>query len=164
MLLLILALLVREERAPEKPITRTVQRRVPKILETDSPKEPERRVRRTEEAEAAPLPLQTPAEKPAPREFALPPWRPGYMGMMGIDAPGGGALVTQVFPYTAAAHAGLREGDIVLEFNGRTVSTLAALFESARNAGEGMPIILRVRRAGTDLFLGLQLGRHPQFN
>ena len=86
------------------------------------------------------------------------------MGMNGIDAPGGGALVTQVFPYTAAAHAGLREGDTVLEFNGRSVSTLAALFQSARDAGEGTPIILRVRRAGADLFLGLQLGRHPQFN
>jgi S1-C subfamily serine protease len=86
------------------------------------------------------------------------------MGMTGIDAPGGGALVTQVFPYTAATHAGLREGDTVIEFNGQTVSTLAALFQSARNAGEGMPIILRIRRAGVDLFLGLQLGRHPQFN
>jgi serine protease Do len=86
------------------------------------------------------------------------------MGLDGMDAPGGGALVNQVFPFTAAERAGIRIGDVLLEFNGEKVDTLQSLFQLARGTGEGAPVSLRVRRAGSEFYLGLQLGRHPLFN
>lgn len=118
-------------------------------------------------ASELPKPLR-PATAPVPPPVIPPPqtqpWRPGYMGMNGVDGPSGDVLVTQVFPHTAAERAGLRVGDVVVEFNGTAAPTLAALFQLARSAGEGAPVSLRIRRAGVDLYLGLQLGPHPLYN
>lgn len=86
------------------------------------------------------------------------------MGLNGTDAPGGGAVITVIFPVTAAERAGLVPGDVILEFNGERVADLAGLFESARGAGEGAPVSLRIRRGGSEFYLGLQLGRHPLYN
>ena len=86
------------------------------------------------------------------------------MGLNGMDVPGGAVVITQIFPYTAAERAGLRVGDAIVEFNGATVTDLASLFQSARNTGEGAPVSLRIRRAGSEFYVGLQLGRHPLYN
>jgi len=86
------------------------------------------------------------------------------MGLNGEDHPGGGARVTVVYDYTAAAQTGIRVGDVILEFNDRPVPNLETLFLWARNTGEGTPVSLRIRRAGAEFYVGLQLGRHPLFN
>jgi len=169
--ILTILLLVRGERASEPPVRRRTPRLAPlPAVAGPDPEivramEPDRSLRRDAESNAAPEPARKTVQPPAPPgDLPQSPWRPGYMGMNGVDASGGGALVTQVFPSTAAHHAGLLVGDVVMEFNGRSVPDLASLFQWARNTGEGTPIILRIRRAGGDIFIGLQLGRHPLYN
>jgi len=169
--ILAILLLAREERASESPVVRGTPRRIPLPAvaapgpQNERPVEPDGVFRGYAQSEAAPEPPRKTGLQPAPPwDFSQSPWRPGYMGMNGEDAPGGGALVTQVFPSTAAHHAGLLVGDVVMEFNGRSVPDLASLFQWARNTGEGTPISLRIRRAGVDVFIGLQLGRHTLYN
>ena len=86
------------------------------------------------------------------------------MGLNGMDAPGGGAVITQIFQDTAAAKCGLRTGDVIVEFNSENISGLDHLFQLARGSGEGAPVSLRIRREGSEFYLGLQLGRHPLYN
>lgn len=86
------------------------------------------------------------------------------MGLNGTDAPGGGAVIIQIFPDTAAAKSGLRPGDVIVEFNAERIHGLEQLFQLARNTGEGAPVSLRIRRDGAEFYLGLQLGRHPLYN
>ena len=86
------------------------------------------------------------------------------MGLNGTDAPGGGAIITQIFAFTAAQKSGLRVGDVIVEFNGEKINGLEHLFQLARGSGEGAPVSLRIRREGSEFYLGLQLGRHPLYN
>lgn len=97
---------------------------------------------------------------PAP---SLPPGvRPGYLGITGGDAPGGGASIGQVLPETAAGASGLQPGDVILEFNGERVDTLAALSSRVRGAGEGGAVNIRIRRGQTEFQQPLQLGGLPK--
>jgi hypothetical protein len=169
--LLTILLLVREERGSGPPVVRRTPRFAPlPTVAGPDPEivramEPDRALRGDTESNTAPEQSRKTVPPTAPPgDLLQSPWRPGYMGMNGVDAPGGGALVTQVFPSTAAHHAGLLVGDVVTEFNGRSVPDLASLFQWARNTGEGTPISLRIRRAGVEIFIGLQLGRHPLYN
>jgi len=165
-LLAVLAWWFRAEQPTEgpRPRRRRAVQELPKAESAGSEPSPDHRLLKQSEEPPA-LPASTTPTAPLPSvPPPTPPWRPGYMGMNGIDAPGGEVVVTQVFSYTAAERAGLRVGDVVVEFNGRAVSNLATLFEWARGAGEGAPISLRIRRAGSDFYLGLQLGRHPLYN
>ncbi|HEV3028057.1 MAG TPA: PDZ domain-containing protein [Planctomycetota bacterium] len=86
----------------------------------------------------------------------------GYLGISGGDAEGGGARVTQVFPNTAASALGLQKDDVILEFNGETISNLAALSAKIKESGEGFPVVLRIRRGGNDIFQNVQLGALPK--
>jgi hypothetical protein len=83
---------------------------------------------------------------------------PGFLGITGSDAPGGGAQVTQVLPNTVASWLGLQKDDVILELNGDSVPTLAALATKIRDIGEGAAASLRVRRNGTEFYQGVQLG------
>jgi hypothetical protein len=59
-------------------------------------------------------------------EQQLPPdvGRPGYLGLVGDEAIGGGVRIESLRPGGPAERAGLRVGDRILEVNGRPVSNL----------------------------------------
>jgi serine protease Do len=59
-----------------------------------------------------------------------------------------GALVVRVYRDTAAADAGLRRGDIIVGFNGRTVDDPSQLFRLVSDATIGSTASLRVMRLG----------------
>lgn len=87
--------------------------------------------------------------------------KPGYLGVSGSDSAGGGVELQQVFPDTVASRAGLQSGDVLLDIDGEKLAGYAALAEKIRAAGEGRPMSLRLRRAGAEFTLGVQLGPRP---
>jgi hypothetical protein len=87
---------------------------------------------------------------------------PGYLGISGDDAPGGGARVTGISPNTAASTFGLQKDDIILEVNGQPVSDLGSLADKIRETGEGAPAQLKIRRGGTDFYQSAVLGPRPK--
>lgn len=102
-----------------------------------------------------PLVLSTPAAPPPESR------RPGYLGIIGSDAEGGGVLVSQVQPGTVAGLSGLREGDVILEVNGEKVANYGDLAAKMRMTGEGAPVTLRIRRGAAEFYQGAQLGPRP---
>lgn len=97
-----------------------------------------------------------PAQAPEPESTAGR--RPGFLGIQGEDVPGGGVRISGVIPSSVAAASGLQPNDILLEYNGQRVESLASLTDQIRGAGEGSPASLRIRRGGTDFYQGVQLG------
>jgi Do/DeqQ family serine protease len=66
-----------------------------------------------------------------------------------------GLVITDVDPSGAAAAAGLREGDLVEQVNGRAVTTGAEL-KAALDAATTRPAVLLVNRQGTTVFVPLR--------
>ena len=64
-----------------------------------------------------------------------------------------GVLVAKVDPDSAAASAGIREGDIVQEVNHQAVTTVSEFEQAMRNAGQ--PTLLRVVRDGTGFYVAI---------
>jgi hypothetical protein len=113
------------------------------------------------DAERAPVQQTLTVEAPAPA-LNSSGQKPGYLGINGSDAQGGGAAVTQVVPNTVAAALGLQKDDVILEYNGLPVAGLSDLATRIRESGEGSPVNLKIRRAGTEFYQGLQLGGWPK--
>ena len=88
--------------------------------------------------------------------------KPGFLGVSGADAPGGGARVLQVVGNTAASGAGLRAGDVIVEVNGEPVADYSALVAKVRDAGQGSELRIKVRREGAELYQGVRLGAPPK--
>ena len=84
--------------------------------------------------------------------------RSGFLGIMGVDVPGGGVEIQNVVPDSVALRSGLRPGDVLLEYNGEPIDTLATLTSRVRSGGEGSPVSLRLRRNGVEFYQGVQLG------
>jgi S1-C subfamily serine protease len=61
-------------------------------------------------------------------------------------------------PDSVAILSGLRPDDVILEYNGERIDTLAALTNKIRDDGEGSPVSLRIRRDGVEFYQGVQLG------
>jgi membrane-associated protease RseP (regulator of RpoE activity) len=101
------------------------------------------------------LTLQQP---PAPEPESLAGPRPGFLGITGEDVPGGGVKINGLIPDSVAMRSGLQPEDIILEYNGERVDSLAALSTKIRGAAEGTPASLRIRRNGVDFYQGVQLG------
>jgi C-terminal processing protease CtpA/Prc len=96
------------------------------------------------------------------QEAAMPEGvKPGYLGVSGTDAASGGVELQQVFPGTVAHRAGLQTGDVLVDIDGEKLAGYSALAEKIRASGEGKPMSLRVRRAGVEFLLGVQLGARP---
>lgn len=80
----------------------------------------------------------------------------GGAGLRTTDDAGGGARVEGVDPNTTAADE-LHPGDVVVEANRRQVKGAAELADVLASAPRPSTVLLRVRRAGEHLYVGLDL-------
>jgi tetratricopeptide (TPR) repeat protein len=72
-----------------------------------------------------------------------------------------GALVVQVGPGSPAARGGLREGDVVITFDGRPVETSAHLRRLVSEVAPGTTVAVHVLREQGELMLGATTGEPP---
>lgn len=73
-----------------------------------------------------------------------------------------GALVSEVIAGGPAAHAGLRVGDVILQFDGKAVTRHQDLAYAAARTPSGKTVLVKVWRAGREHVLSLRLQRKPQ--
>jgi serine protease Do len=69
-----------------------------------------------------------------------------------------GALVKSVEPESAAAKAGLEEGDVIVRFQGEAVGSAASLARMVRETPAGRTVAIEILRAGTSRKLTATLG------
>jgi putative serine protease PepD len=84
-----------------------------------------------------------------------------YMGVRIGNAPGGGAKIGLVDPGTPAANAGLKKGDVITSYNGKSVSNADALTAYVTQSHVGERVTVTVRRDGTTKHLTVTLGKQP---
>ena len=75
--------------------------------------------------------------------------------------PPGPAAVSAVLPRSRAEAAGLRVGDVLVEVNGRPVTTLETVREALLTASENGPLPLVIRRGGDRVSLLLGAAKSP---
>lgn len=75
--------------------------------------------------------------------------------------PSSGALVVQVDPGSPASKAGLRPGDVIVGFDGSTISTADDLTGALRNKKAGDHVVLAVTRGSSHLTINLVLAARP---
>jgi serine protease Do len=68
----------------------------------------------------------------------------------------GGAIVTDVQPFMAAAEAGLQPGDVILEVNRQQVRSAADAVNALRKITSGQPAFLLISRHGTQMFVEMR--------
>ncbi len=68
-----------------------------------------------------------------------------------------GALVREVLPGSAASKAGIQPGDVITEFDGKTITDASSLSVEAHLAGVGRSVPLQVFRDGKFIMLKLTL-------
>jgi S1-C subfamily serine protease len=73
-----------------------------------------------------------------------------------------GALVSEVVPGGPAAQAGIRAGDIILEFDGKAVGRHMELTFAAARTPSGKTVIVKLWRDRREHALSLRLERKPQ--
>jgi serine protease Do len=79
----------------------------------------------------------------------------------GMDRPRG-ALVAKVLPDGPATEAGIQPGDIIVEFNGKQVSTSSDLPPMVGNAKVGDRVPVKVIRNGNSISLEMTIGELPK--
>ena len=67
-----------------------------------------------------------------------------------------------IFPDSAAQTAGLREGDIVLEFNGKKITIDNSLAKIIMNYNPGDKVVLKVYREGRERMISVTLGERSE--
>ena len=83
----------------------------------------------------------------------------GVQGQLENDDQIDGAALGRVYPNTPAAQAGLREGDVVIEIEGRKVGTFGDLAAIVGESKPGDELSFKVRRGGRELDVQLTVGR-----
>jgi putative serine protease PepD len=86
--------------------------------------------------------------------------RHAYLGIR-IEDVSGGARVTQVVSGSPAAKAGLKTGDVITAFDGRTITSADVLTAAVFNAKSGQSVTITVRRGGATKHLSATLGVQP---
>jgi serine protease Do len=72
-----------------------------------------------------------------------------------------GALVAQVTPDSPAAAAGLKQGDVILSYNGEAIDALRDLTSKVANTAPGDDAQLVVWRDGDEVSLDVEIGQMP---
>lgn len=85
----------------------------------------------------------------------------GAAARLGIDAEGG-AVVDTVDPQSAAAAAGLRSGDLVVELDGEAIDTMDALVLAIRRHHPGDVVVVALIRDGRRIEVAVTLGEQPR--
>jgi serine protease Do len=73
-----------------------------------------------------------------------------------------GALVTEVQPNSPAAKAGFKEGDFVIEFNGKKVSDMRQLRLMVSQTAPGTKVSVKLLRDGSEKMLSATLASLPE--
>lgn len=130
-----------------EPPLRTDPRAEPRWTEPAQARPPRVEPAQAEPARAEPPRTEPPRTEPAQAE-----------PVRAAAAPG--ALVVGVGPGPAAA-AGVRPGDVIIQFGDRRVGTVADLLGALQSAEPSRPVLLVVRRGGANLPLLLRVGEGP---
>jgi putative serine protease PepD len=83
-----------------------------------------------------------------------------YLGVR-IESVAGGARITQVVAGSPAAKAGLKVGDVITAFDGKTTSSADDLTAAVTRAKSGDTVTVTVTRGGTTKHLSVHLGVQP---
>ena len=84
-----------------------------------------------------------------------------YMGVRIGDSPTGGAKVGLVVAGSPAANAGLKKGDVITKYNGKTLLNADALTAVVTQSTVGEKVTLTVVRGGETKHLTMTLGNQP---
>ena len=80
---------------------------------------------------------------------------PGIAESLGMDR-AEGVVITAVEPQSAAADAGLRRSDVILEVSRRKIANTNDFQKAVRETKAGANLLFLVRRGGSNLFLALK--------
>jgi S1-C subfamily serine protease len=89
----------------------------------------------------------------------------GYLGValqpVKVEPEGIGAMVMGIDTDGPGAKAGVRQGDVILAWNGEPVRSVHMLLRSLGPASVGTAVTLSLRRAGEPLELPIAVGERP---
>jgi len=90
----------------------------------------------------------------------------GYLGLglhqVLVTGGGQGAMVMSVDPDGPAAVGGILQGDILIRWNGETVSSVNALLRTLDHHSIGQSVSLGIRRAGADVEAAVTIATRPR--
>ncbi len=87
--------------------------------------------------------------------MTVEPLTPEIANRLELDTDVQGVVITDVDPSGAAASAGLQEGDVIQQINGRSVRSVEQV-RSGLDAALDKPVVLLVARGGSSLFVPLR--------
>lgn len=82
---------------------------------------------------------------------------PSFIGVFGV-AEADRAQISAIVPGGAADNAGIKKGDIILSFNGATISDFASLVAAVGKTDPGRPVPVELRRGNKTLSTNLIVG------
>jgi S1-C subfamily serine protease len=88
--------------------------------------------------------------------------RRGYLGVRMVDRDGpGGAVIHMVEPDSPAGTAGLKERDVLIEFDGKPVTGQSDVFFKVAEASPGSPVTVKVLRDKKEREFKVELAERP---
>ena len=89
---------------------------------------------------------------------------PSLAGYFGLPDSAKGAVIADVMPEGPARKAGLREGDVITEFDGKPVDGVRELQKNVAEAPVGRPVSLKIWRDKAWKTLAISVGDMAQFD
>ncbi len=97
----------------------------------------------------------------SPRPQPAPPGDRAFLGVQLGSPEQGGVAVDRVYPGTAAARHGLKSGDLIVEIDGASTTSLARLQNAIGSHKPGDSVDMDLLRAGERMTLQIRLGHRP---
>ena len=89
---------------------------------------------------------------------AIQQMTPELAKTFGLKQADGGALVSDVVDGSPAEQAGVKQGDVIVEFDGKKVKSSTELPHIVGGTGVGKEVVMKVIRDGTELPLNVKVG------